>query len=138
MNFKSEIQLNFVPNDIFTIDSLNFDDYWTYFLDKIQEKRPAYKLAHTLFLKRILDIRNAYIQILNKIKCNRIIIFTDANYKTEHDFTHNIQPNITSNFKQIIHQFEIEDKVKLYNFIQILEQKTEFDGCYDIAFIDTF
>lgn len=109
------IEIDFHPDNIIHVMFLDFEERWEYFFDilfgnrKSQEKQMIFSEYHKL--------RHAYWDILTKIGCDKIVIYTDFHYKLEDEF------------------FEKKDKVNSFN--EIIKFANQIDDLIALNFVTT-
>lgn len=137
------LTLRFFPNGLFELGFLPFSNLWRSFLADLSanvDRTYGRYGGYEGYLAFIYNIRNCYINLLKKIDCSRIILWTDGNYKTEEDVFYNQYPGRKDSIDGMIKQMARLDNMKIYNFMDALHQKVNFPdlkkGCLDSAFID--
>lgn len=139
---EKSLCLDFGPNNLFTLSSLPFSGIWRFFIEEINGYHDHYYKNHDEIVEFFLKIRNCYISILKKINCNKVVIWTDADYKTEEKIIYNDIPFAKNDLNDLIYNLETLDNVKLFNFMEVLYQKISIkeymNCCLNIAFIDDF
>lgn len=142
LEHERSLCLDFGPNNLFTLSSLPFSGNWRFFIEEINGEYDFYYKDHNELIKSFLEIRNCYISILSKINCNKVVIWTDANYITEENIIYNDIPFAKNDLNDLINNLETLDNVKLYNFMEVIQQKdiiNDYENCIlNIAFIDHF
>lgn len=139
LEYEKELLLQLYSNGIFQLNFIPLSNMWQFFIGDILGVNDHYHNSHLEVVKEKNKIRNCYINILKKLNCNRVILWTDAYYKTEGEIT---EPNKTLN--DLIKHMQDTDKLKIYNFADILNQKimiirdNKNDGYLDIALLDNF
>lgn len=135
MPYTNYLQLEFFPNGIFQLSSIPFNNKWYFFIDDIKGLNKY--LSYEFIKDRILKIRVEYWSILNKINCNKVIIFADAFYKTEELFINTQIINKEKTLNEILLSFKNLDKVTAFDFIDSLTSKDRFDNLSDLDIIFT-
>lgn len=141
--YQDELCLEFSPNGIFQLYFLPFSSSWSSFINDLKNKTNSlYPAQSDSILKNINRIRSAYINLLQKINSNEIIIWTDYFYQTEEKYLH------SQHFTSQISLVELKtamvelDKLQLFDFMQVVNQEIKIDSTiysdFQIAFIDKF
>ena len=140
---NENIEINFYPNNIIHVVFLDFESLWRTFFDTIfgdccgQDLKKKFSEYHTL--------RHVYWDILTKLGCNEILIFTDFYYKLEELFDENTKK--ISSFHEILeYAKKMEDlfPINLVAAMNISSKKyfpwnpPEFQtrDCYAYVFVD--
>lgn len=140
--YEKELLLQFFTTGIFQLNYLPLNSTWNFFIEDLLGDNDHYYNSHSEVVKEKLSIRDEYIRILNKINCSEAIIWTDAQYKTE-SIIQEIQTIHTKlTLQDVIKSLEEIDKLTLYNFSDVLNQKLEIhsnrNSFLDIALFDNF
>ncbi len=122
IKYKRNLTLAFIPNGIFELRGLPFSISWYGFIADILGSNDHYYASHKIYVHEILKVRNCYIDILSKINCSEVIIWTDAYYETEDRYIYDIRSNKIDRFQDIVKDIYQLDKITLFNFIGALKQ----------------
>ena len=141
LEHEKSLCLDFGPNNLFSLLYLPFSGNWRFFIEELNGDYDCNK-NHDNIIESKLKIRNCYISILSKINSNKVVLWTDADYKTEEKIIYNDIPFAKNNLNDLIYNLENLDNVKIYNFLEVLNQKISIkeylNCCLKIAFIDDF
>ena len=136
--YEGGLSLVFNPNSIFELEFIPFSNSWMSFIENIKGINDHYYTSHNRIVKQIKVIRDCYISILKKINCKEVILWTDANYKSEDEFIFNQIPEKVNTLNEVKNAVNELDNITLYNFIDSVVNKSNFDNRsgLDIAFLD--
>ncbi len=135
---------DFQPNGIFEVDITPlFFGVWQFFIEDILGWNDKYYHNLQESIETATQLRNFYIPIFQKMNCNEIILWTDANYTCQDELLTFQIPDRKNTFADIVAKLTELDEVSLYNYVEILAQLhpnifPKRDNCTDIAFIDRF
>ena len=139
---EKELTLTFYPNGIFQLDFLPFSNHWQFFVEDIIGITDNYYNSHEEIVSATLKIRECYIEILKKIKCTEVIIWTDAYYKAENELIFNQRFNKKYNFEDVKNLMQKLDGINLVPLMDALNQEIKISSkrewYLDIAFVDKF
>lgn len=142
LKYEDELILNFYETGIFQLNFLPFNSTWNFFIEDIIGDNDYYFSSHLEVVKAVKLVRDQYLQILDKINCKEVVIWTDAYYKTENLIYESINSDTKLTLKDIVKSLKENDKISLYNFADVVNQKTEIksfrNSFLDIAFYDNF
>ena len=141
--YEDELYLEFSRNGVFRLYSLPFSHKWSSFIIDLRDKiNSAYPAQNESILKNINRIRNAYINILHKIDCNEIVIWTDTYYQTEEKYFYSHSRRDKISIEDLKHSMTEIDNLQLFDFMKVVNQETKIDTTIysdlQIAFIDKF
>lgn len=139
---EDELFFQFLPNGIFRLNFLPFNNLWRFFIEDILGKNDVYYKSHDEVVNQFIQIRNCYIGILSKFDCTRVLIWTEANYNTEGEYLFCQTLDRKNSLSEIVQFLKRLDNITTYNFVEALQQKLEIKsenaGYLDVAFIDNF
>ncbi len=137
--YGKEMLLEFYCNGLFQLNFIPLSNMWHFFIrDIIGENNHLYD-SYFEAIQEKLKVRKGYIDILSKINCDKVILWTDAYYKAEGEVS---LPNQT--LEDLMHFMRENDKIKFYNFAEVLNKTVEIisdmknNYFIDIALIDYF
>lgn len=137
---ESELSLTFYPNGIYQLDFLPFSNYWKFFVEDLIGVNDHYYNTHDEIVSAFLNIRECYIEILGKINCSEIIIWTDAYYQAENEFLYNQEIGKKYYLSDVKKGMEELDGIKIIPFIAAIKQEIKITSqrkdYFDIAFLD--
>lgn len=137
-----ELTLTFYPNGIFQLDFLPFSNHWQIFVEDIIGVNDKYYNSHEEIVLAISKIRECYIEILKKIKCSEVIIWTDAHYKTEEEFIFSQSFNTKYVLDDVKNTMQKLDGIYIVPFMDAvnlnLKINSKREWYLDIAFVDKF
>lgn len=110
--------LNFYQGGIIQLQFIPYESFWRFLIERITGKTRVENTTQLELIQDLINVRNLYIPIFQKLNCNQVVIWTDAYYKTEDKIT---KPNLS--LKQIMKFMEEVDNVQLYNFLDVLHKK---------------
>lgn len=138
-----EIEIDFHPDNIIHVLFLDFEVRWEYLFDTVFCTRQ--NQDHKVKFSEYQNIRHAYWEILSKIGCNQIMIFTDFHYKLEDEFFE--KKDKVNSFDEIIQYAKQIDNLIALNLGTVMSISSqnyspwnppEFNDrdCYAYVFID--
>ena len=133
--------LEFNDTGFFQVDYIPFNGSWNLFMEDLLGLNDAYYSSKKELIESILELRNTYVNILQKINSSSVVLTTDGAYNFEEEIF--VNPNTKLNSMDDFLQFMKEkDGIKFYNFIDILINRPALDSkrnsYLDIALIDNF
>lgn len=139
---EHELPLTFYPNGIFQLDFLPFSNHWQFFVEDIIGKNNKYYNSHEEIVLAVSKIRECYIEILKKIKCSEVIIWTDAHYKAEEEFILSQNFNTKYVLDNVKNALQKLDGICIVPFMDAVNKnikiRSKREWYLDIAFVDTF
>jgi len=136
------LTLEFWPNGVTQLRYLPFSNKWQFFIDDLQGINDLYYHSHLEIVEFVLLVRNHMIAIMHKIDCNEVIIWTDADYKTEEEYVYTQYVDRTTTFEELKEAAFQLDGIHLFDFMQVVNQEVKIDSNIysdlQIAFIDKF
>ncbi len=139
LEHSKKLDIEFMPDGIFQMDDIPFSGTWNFFIQNIQGVGQG---AGEDFIKYVLSVRECYINILNKIGCQEVIIWTDAYYKTEEEILFCPNPNKKHTLTEMAKYLKDLDNIIFYNFLDVVMQnviiESQSDWYLNVAFIDNF
>ena len=141
--YEDELYLEFNRNGVFRLYFLPFSYKWSSFIIDLKDKtNSAYPMQNESILKNINRIRNTYINILQKIDCNEIVIWTDTYYESEEKYFYSKHHNSNISMEELKRSMTEIDNLQLIDFMKVVNQGVEIDSSnysdLQIAFIDKF
>lgn len=134
---EKELTLHFYGNGIFQLDYLPFSNFWRFFIEDVFGLTSRIEV-----IQPILEIRECYIEILRKINCTEIIIWTDAHYKSEDVFLYNKRPGKKYNLNDVKKTMKELDGIHIIPFLEAIKHEIKIiskrEDYFDIAFVDNF
>ena len=121
------LPLEFWPNGLTQLRYLPFSNKWQFFIDDLQGINDHYYRSHLEVLDNILYIRNVMIDIMRRIDCNEVIIWTDADYKTEDEFVFTHYINRTTTMEELKEAVLLLDGIQLFDFMKLANQEIKID-----------
>ncbi len=141
--YEDELYLEFNRNGVFRLYFLPFSYKWSSFIIDLKDKvNSAYPMQNESILKNINRIRNTYINILQKIECSEIVIWTDTYYQTEEKYFYSKLHNPNISIEDLKYSMTEIDNLQLLDFMKVINQEVKIkSGNFSdlqIAFIDKF
>ena len=138
--YEEELLLELFANGIFQLNFIPFNNAWQHFIGDIIGENDHHYNSHREVVDEIINIREGYIDILQKIECKQVILWTDAYYKTLQKIEYSTSEPILT-LKEIMTYMKEVDNMRLYNFLDALNGKVTIvseinDRYLDIALID--
>lgn len=137
LKYAKKLDIEFMPNGIFEIDDIPFSGTWNFFIEDIQGVGQG---SGNEFIKYVLNVRDCYIEILKNIKCDEVIIWTDAYYRTEEEILFCPIPQKKNTLLEFQNYLTTLDNVKFYKFLDALFRRVEIQSqtnhYLNVAFID--
>lgn len=134
---EKELYISFFSNGIFELKFIPLSNVWFFFIEDILGYNNHHFGSFEGVMKEKSKIRNGYIDILKKINCTKVVIWTYAQYETENKIS---EPN--KSLQDIIKYMYDLDNIKLYNFVDVLNRKIEIKSDHysylDVALMDNF
>lgn len=135
-----EFSLEWLPNGLFVLSPLPFNSTWWYFIYDLLGKHDAAYPSQKELVAGILEVRHQYKNLLAKINCTEVLLFTEANYKTEHRYLFNHAPGRKTSLTDLKQQFPLLDQVTLYDFMDVLHQRETIPdkemNFFDVVLVD--
>jgi hypothetical protein len=139
---EKELTIEFLPNGIFEIRYLPFSNLWRFFIEEIKGEHDCEWYPHSIIMDNIVQIRNCYIHILDRINCEKVIVWTDGDYETCDQYFCSQKPGRIHKLDDIISIMIKLDKFKIFNFVDSVLQRIEIPddnkNYMNIAFLDEF
>lgn len=143
---EKEFWITFYPNGIISIFHIPFTNGWSFFVESILDKSGYYFGGWDNYKKGMENVRELYMPIFKKLKCNKVFLSTDANYNWENELVFEGTYNQKISFEDILNCAVDKDNLKIFSLksvfqgkfhseIQKLYQEKEY---FKIAFLDDF
>lgn len=127
MPYEKELNLEFFPNNIFLLSYLTFNHTWGFFIGDLNGKNDHCFTSHQVIIDEINKTKKAYYNLLSKIDCYKILIYTDAQYNFEDKILYNQQKGKKLTFEETVLLAQKLDNVKPYSFNEVLKGKVHPD-----------
>lgn len=141
---EKELWIEFYPNDIISIFHIPFTNGWRFFIEDILDKSGYYYGGWDNYIKKMESVRELYIPIFKKLKCNKVFLSTEANHKWENELVFEGTYNQKTSFEDILSCAADKDNIKIFSLKSVFQGKFhgEIKNLYQekryfkIAFID--
>ncbi len=129
---KDELFLEFLPNHIFCLKFIPYSNYWCFFVENIISGNSV----------EIKNIRTKYVELLKKIGCSEVMLWTHAYHKWEVEITEEHVPGRIYCLEEVMQIATTKDNIRYYDFMQAIEQKITIESSsseyHDVGFYDKF
>ncbi|MGI6321576.1 MAG: hypothetical protein ACOXZK_11650 [Bacteroidales bacterium] len=140
--YEKELFLEFYATGVFHLQFLPFNTTWKFFIEDIIGLSDHYYQSEMEIIEEVKTIRNKYIDILAKIDCKEVILWTDSYYKTEYYIEDANDFETKLSFNDIINCLKDTDNLTIYNFAQVLGRKIKIENSKynytDVVLYDNF
>lgn len=142
--YEEKIDLEFQPNGIFMMSFLTFEHLWKPFIEALAAD--GWGEPPEDIFARYEKTRMEYINVLRKIGCDKILIYTDAHYKFEDEILYNQKQGKKYSFEEVVNLAVSIDNMKQYRFKDLLKGRTHkdypinfrSDNAIEIVIVDDF
>lgn len=141
---EKEFWITFYPNGIISIFHIPFTNGWHFFIEDILDKSGYYYGGWDNYIKKMESVRELYVPIFKKLKCNKVFLSTEANHKWENELVFEGTYNQKTSFEDILSCAADKDNIKIFSLKSVFQGKFhgEIKNLYQekeyfkIAFID--
>lgn len=140
--YEKELSLEFYATGVFQLQFLPFNTTWKFFIEDIIGLSDHYYQSEMEIIDETKTIRNKYIDILAKINCKEVFLWTDSYYKTEYYIEDAKDFETKLSFNDIKNSLKETDNLTIYNFAQVLSRKIKIENAKydytDVVLYDNF